>query len=160
MPSFGVMAPLPSPPPGASPPSPAQIGIITLNNQITDNEIVTACVSPSHHPWRTPRTASCMAQTPSCAAALTTSAVCRLYLTVGGGALLLLLFLCFIKPIKLYQTRLVRLSDLFQCSYLLEGMMTCHDASSHRAGLPRLQYLDNVLVKPPAVDFSGLRRLW
>jgi len=31
---------------------------------------------------------------------------------VGGGALLLLLFLCFIKPIKLYQTRLVRLRVL------------------------------------------------
>ena len=90
----------------------------------------------------------------------------RLYLTVGGGALLLLLFLCFLKPIKLYQTRLVRSGTARRlrkasCPHpeTIVGTETLMFASSNCA-FSCLQYLDNVLVKPPAVDFSGLRRLW
>ncbi len=51
---------------------------------------------------------------------------------MGGGALLLLLFLCFIKPIKLYQTRLVRLHDLrlARALNLIDGSSKC-DSSQH-----------------------------
>ena len=117
------MAPLPSPPPGAPPSPSSNLGFITLNNQITDNEIVTAC---ARRPLA-PRAKVVMHGANAgfrTVAQVTTSSLCRLYLCVGGGALIFLLFLCFLKPVKLYQTRQVS-PDAACCQHFI-----CHGVSA------------------------------
>ena len=101
----------------------------------------------------------------------------RLYLSVGGGAILFVVFLCFLRPVKLYQTRMVRCTGQ-QLAMLLAALpVGLHTPSWHAlsyasptssvlgrnmniTGFFGVQYLDNVLVKPPAMDLSGLRPLW
>ena len=50
----------------------------------------------------------------------------RLYLCIGGGALLFLLFLCFLRPIKLYQTRMVRCIGSTRVLVPAHCRVSCH----------------------------------
>ena len=103
----------------------------------------------------------------------------RLYLSVGGGAILFVVFLCFLRPVKLYQTRMVRCISCIRLRLqrLFALPVDLHPPSWHAmshalptsrvlgrnlhiTGFLGVQYLDNVLVKPPAMDLSGLRPLW